>query len=293
MLDAGHARVAFSRPHLFDTQAVLLTEGFVLASRKLIDEFSSNRIGANAAIQYPISESLWGSLGVTAFQEKLFDVADDIVIGESDVGTTLYSMFQGNLRVDKRDDAFNPRHGFLSSLYAGVASSALGSEVNFAALNMQHSIYTELSDSLVWGNNARFQILEPFSDTETIPLGERLFLGGIKSLRGFSRNAVGPRGEFGNIVGGDRALVFNTELNYEVINNHIAVLFLDVGQAVLEHEGTFTGDPLSFSDLRYSPGVGYRYKTPIGPISIDLGLNLSPQNGERQGKLNVGIGGSF
>ena len=71
--------------------------------------------------------------------------------------------------------------------------------------------------------------------------------------------------------------------------------FFDLGQSYLRNKGNFMGDPLSLnaSDLRFSPGIGLRYKTPIGPLSIEYGFATEREFGERFGRLNFGIGGAF
>ncbi len=56
--------------------------------------------------------------------------------------------------------------------------------------------------------------LRPFGSTAVVPLSQRLFLGGRYSLRGFSKNEVGPRGEDSNIVGGDSSVVMAARLRF-------------------------------------------------------------------------------
>ena len=64
---------------------------------------------------------------------------------------------------------------------------------------------------LVWANRLSGELVQPFGSTDVVPLSQRVFLGGRNSLRGFSRNSVGPRGELGNVVGGDLGLAYTTE----------------------------------------------------------------------------------
>lgn len=131
----------------------------------------------------------------------------------------------------------------------------------------------------------------PFGDADVIPLGQRLFLGGRDTLRGFAIGEVGPKGVDGDVLGGDESINASTELQFSLTDNFIAVLFIDAGQAFLENEGDFTGDTLDFSDLRYTPGLGGRYKTPVGPISIEYGFVTERETDERSGRLNIAIGG--
>ena len=133
-------------------------------------------------------------------------------------------------------------------------------------------------------------MLFPFEQGETVPLSQRIFLGGRNTLRGFRLSSVGPRGFENNAVGGDRSLVLNAELQFDLTENLSAAAFLDVGQAFLANRGEFTGEDTGIEDLRYSPGLSFRYKTPIGPISLDYGIALDKKEGEDFGRFNVGIG---
>ena len=141
--------------------------------------------------------------------------------------------------------------------------------------------------------NLSTQFVIPFGDTEVVPLSHRIFLGGRKSLRGFKRGQVGPKTDEGVIVGGDRALFLNTELRYDLLRDVTAFVFLDMGQSIMKFRGDFVGDDLSLSDLRFSPGLGLAYKTPIGPLSIEYAFVLDRQEGEPFGRFALSMGGAF
>lgn len=299
ILNAARSRVVYTTPHFLDTSGDLVTEGFAQYGIKLFKNYSYNRLGTSFFLRDSPAEKMLGRFGLVAFEENVFDVKPDIAIGSDDNGSRFLSMLQLDLDFDRRNDTFNPTRGFRSFLEAKLASELLGSAVSFAGLSLQQSFYSPLGEyfgmghQLVLAENIRLARLIPFAGTEVIPLSQRLFLGGRDSLRGFSLGAVGPRGFSGNIVGGDTSFIINSELQYGVTENFLGVLFLDIGQAILERKGNFQGDPLHFSDARFSPGIGARYKTPIGPVSVDLGFALDRQFGERFGRLNIGIGGAF
>ena len=49
----------------------------------------------------------------------------------------------------------------------------------------------------------------------------------------------------------------------------------------------------SFGDLRLGVGGGLRYRTPVGPLRIDYGVNPLPQEGENMGALHISFGMAF
>ena len=293
IFDSGTARALFSHPYLFSTNADLFVEGFAQYSLELVKPYSHDKVGTSVGVNYPFSERVEGAVSVVAFREALLDVPEDVQIGEFDSGNTFYSELHSQLEWDQRDNAFNPREGYRSSVQARLSSEALLSEANFVGVSMQHSVYVPLSQQLVWANAFRGDYLEPFGDTDVIPLSARVFLGGRNSLRGFSRHVVGPRGELLHIIGGDRAVNVSSEMQYDLAGNLVGVLFLDVGQAFLSNRGSFEGSGLGFQDLRFSPGIGLRYRTPIGPLSMEYGFALDREFGERFGRFVLSIGAPF
>jgi outer membrane protein assembly factor BamA len=119
--------------------------------------------------------------------------------------------------------------------------------------------------------------------TDSLPLPERLFMGGSNSHRGFSINQAGPRDpQTGYPIGGN-ALFFNSvELRVRMAQEKLGfVLFNDTGNVftTIRHMRLLKFSQNSPTDLDYDSdafGVGLRYKTPVGPLSFDVGYNLNP-----------------
>ncbi len=64
------------------------------------------------------------------------------------------------------------------------------------------------------------------------------------------------------------------------------VVFYDAGKAFNDNEN------LSF-DLRHSVGFGIRWKSPMGPLRIEWGFNLSPEDDEEDNVWDFSIGSFF
>ncbi len=106
--------------------------------------------------------------------------------------------------------------------------------------------------------------------------------GGPASHRGFPTNQAGPRDlETGFPLGGKAVLLNQVELRYPLLGENIrGVFFVDSGNI-------YTGvDTISFrvkqknlEDFDYmvhAVGFGVRYRTPVGPVRLDLAYNLNP-----------------
>ena len=174
-----------------------------------------------------------------------------------------------------------------------------GSEANFLRFTGQYATYYRLSSHLVFARNTRFGFESPYGSpekillnpgepnqyiyTDSLPLPERLFMGGSDSHRGFSINQAGPRDpQTGYPIGGN-ALFFNSlELRVRMAQQRLGiVLFNDTGNVftTIRHMRLLKFNQNSPTDLDYDSdavGVGLRYKTPVGPLSFDVGYNLNP-----------------
>ena len=110
-----------------------------------------------------------------------------------------------------------------------------------------------------------------FITIEDLPASERFFAGGDSTIRGFALDSVGSARTItttGFPRGGNAMLLLNGELRVPVWGDLGAALFVDGGN-VFERT-----TQLDLGDLRGSVGFGVRYRSPIGPVRLDLGFKL-------------------
>ena len=127
------------------------------------------------------------------------------------------------------------------------------------------------------------------------PLSERFFAGGDRSVRGFALDRLGDEATIdqdGFPLGGNATLIFNAELRTLVTRTVDVVGFLDAGNVYDRVEN------ISLARIRGGAGFGVRYRSPVGPIRVDLGFKLDRQqfgNGEfeRPTALHISIGQAF
>jgi len=115
------------------------------------------------------------------------------------------------------------------------------------------------------------------SDLERLPTSLRYFTGGDKTVRGFEYNAIGPR-VGGDVVGGKNLLESSLEYEVPFTEKWSVVGFVDVGDA-------FDDEP----DYKRGVGIGFHWRSPIGPVRIDVGHALDNPPGNRW-RLHLTIG---
>jgi len=294
-VDAARTRLAYGSPRIFNSGLDYGLEAFYQTSLELNDSFKLDRFGVTNSVRYPFLKALRVTGSHTVYSERLFDVDFNTILGPRDFGTTVYSAFRTSIEYDRRDDVFNPTRGYRFELGAGYFPEWAGSQVRMLELNAQETSIVPLGNKFTYALNIRGSILETLDENDVVPLGSRYFIGGRDTLRGYTRFQVGPRAkEDGLVVGGDTLGVFSQELRYSFSDSILGLVFLDVGQSFLRNEGDFTGDTKArIKDLRFSPGFGSQYITPIGPLSAELGFATDREFGERWGRFLISIGSAF
>ena len=115
-------------------------------------------------------------------------------------------------------------------------------------------------------------------DFEQLPSSIRFFSGGAQSVRGYKYQSLGPTDESGEVVGGAYLILGSIEFEHYFSDHLGAAVFFDIGNAV---------DDLT-DDLEQGAGFGLRWKSPIGPVRIDLASALT-RDGEPW-RLHINIG---
>jgi outer membrane protein insertion porin family len=202
---------------------------------------------------------------------------------------------------DHRDDPVDATRGSYSLLDAGMSWHDFGSQANFLRFTGQNSTYYSLGSHLVFARRTQFGVESPYGAlypvtvnngngqppqviyTDAIPLPERLFMGGSESHRGFSINQAGPRDPDTGYPLGGNALFFNSlELRVALAQRRLGFAFFeDAGNvySTVRRMRLLKVTQTSPTDLDYTShavGAGIRYKTPVGPIRLDVGYNLNP-----------------
>ncbi|HTU47145.1 MAG TPA: POTRA domain-containing protein [Bryobacteraceae bacterium] len=210
---------------------------------------------------------------------------------------------------DHRDNPADAHRGFWNTVDAGVAGNFFGSQRNFFRVLARNATYTSIGRNLVFARQTQIGEILPFNiapgtnANDVIPLPERFFGGGGVSMRGFGDNQAGPRdiGTANELPGpltstptgfpiGGNALFFNTfELRFPLLGPNISgVVFHDMGNiytnfgnlSLAYHQPSTNPSYQNFNYAVQAPGFGIRYKTPLGPVRVDLAYALNPPSYE-------------
>ncbi len=186
--------------------------------------------------------------------------------------------------------AFLPTEGIRHRVSADLAIP--GSDLEYYSLNYLGESFTPLSKtrdvSLAMKTNLGYG--SGYGDSDGLPFLKNFFAGGIRSVRGFEYNSLGPRDEASEQIGGNVLVTGSVSLQFplpgvkETDQTRISV-FTDAGQV---YDDEF--DP---SDLRYSTGVALAWMTPIGPLSFTYAKALNASSTDQTEGFQFSIGSSF
>ena len=188
------------------------------------------------------------------------------------------------LRQDTTDSHIEPRRGGIMNLGNEFAPTFLGSGLQFTQSVLDWRRYQALGDSkFVAAGRVRFGLIQPIQSTTQIPISRLFFSGGANSVRGYKLDYLGPRNVGGDPVGGETVLEFSLEGRFPLpIYKKIGgVIFLDAGNVFSRIHN------LALGQLKYSPGVGLRYLSPIGAIGVDIAFPTNRINYQQDSPYQV------
>jgi len=306
------ARLAYGERRIFGTPADGTFAGGIEQTRRT--SFTFNRRSANVTLARRVMGNLSLSGRYTIDRTRVFDI--NITPEEKPLIDRLFSQvrlstFSSSLIRDTRDDPIEPISGGLIGLDGELAARRIGSEVGFFKTFLQGFSYRRLpAGGVVAVVGARLGLATGFPRTivtaglngqtitqtvDDLPASERFFAGGDTTVRGFTLDRLGRPDTIdadGFPKGGHGLVVLNGELRIPVRGSLGAVTFVDAGNVFLHV------NDIKLTQLRAAAGFGLRYRSPIGPIRVDLGFNLDRRmlpNGNRERALayHISLGQAF
>lgn len=285
-LKEKRAVLSWEQPYIFGFP--LQTYMNIWLERESRKSFTYDRQGLSLTAIKPVSENLLFLATLRWAETTLVDL--EIQPNEVDrqffpFSTTSVS---GSFIWDRRDDPFNPERGSFFSVALEKAFPLLKDESNYMKTFVKSQHFVPILYGINFSLTARLGIGGGRMD---IPIHERFFAGGSNSFRGARFDELGPVDTDSlKPVGGEALALLNLELTFPLISalkNLKGTFFYDVGNVFEKRED------LSLTFLKSAAGFGLRYRTPLGPVRLELGWNLSVPREERYALFFITIGNVF
>ncbi|MEM9235089.1 MAG: BamA/TamA family outer membrane protein, partial [Pseudomonadota bacterium] len=236
-------------------------------------------------------------------------------------GKFLTSQIGYNLRFDQRNDPINPSAGWRFDV--GQALAGVGGDVNYLQTTARGSVYKRLPYDFIGALKFDVGYVDGFGD-DGVRVNDRFFKGGNRGFRGFDVAGVGPRYYVRNSTNGfvsDRAIgarayaIGTVEaqipLPFPPEQGIRAALFSDFGAVgiVDEDDKLLNNDINNFIDfdqdgifdepvqddfsLRVTAGVSINWRSPFGPVQIDIAEALIREEYDEEQVFRFSAGGQF
>ena len=167
-----------------------------------------------------------------------------------------------------------------------------GSDLEYYTASYLGETYVPVSDAedVSLKFKTRLGYGDGFGDSAGLPFLKNFFAGGIRSVRGYTYNSLGPVDANGEQIGGNVLITGTAALQFPMpgvkeTDQARLSLFTDAGQVY--------ADNAELGDLRYSAGLALAWMTPIGPLSFTYAAALNSESTDETEGFQFSIGSTF
>jgi translocation and assembly module TamA len=247
------------------------TDQLVYSISKEKEETDSNdSVLSSVSVSLNHNREKWREVLTLAYEEEDFEVADDSGDSVLLIPGVSWTRTWGQEFVNVLD-------GLRFNIGLRGASANFVSDTDFLQLRTGLKFITSITkrDRILMRGNLGTTETPNF---DQLPSSIRFFAGGAQSVRGYAYEELGPTDDSGNVVGGQHLLTGSIEFEHYFNDKWGTAVFLDVGNAIDNFN----------DDLEEGAGFGLRWKSPVGPVRIDLANAISTE--DQDWRLHVSIG---
>ena len=285
--------VGFTEPYFLDKDVSAGLDLFKrLRDNSDESSFTSEQIGIGFRLGYEINEDWTQRLRYILRYDEISDVDDSasFFIRQQE-GDAITSLVGQDLTLDRRNSRIQPTSGYLTRISTDVAG--IGGDSQYFKAKLDSEYHYQISESWVVHLSGSTGHVLGFNDD--LKISDRFFLGG-NTLRGFEEAGVGPRASDTNdSLGGQTFAAGSLELSFPLglpkELGFTGALFSDLGTLI--HPVEDDSSILDESSLRLSAGVGLKWRSPFGPIRIDMALPVLKEEFDQEELLRFNFGTRF
>lgn len=281
---------SFVEPYLFGRKVSFGTDAYNVRRDNRNVDFDEDRLGFGATFAKMFTDAFRIGTGYSLERVKLKNISADAAQAVKDFeGATFLSRMKLFQTWDTRDNVFNPTKGILLSFQQELVGSFLGGDEDYYNLQASYTQYWSLFKRHVIELKLRLGTADAFGGSDSVPVFDRFYAGGLGTVRGYNYRRVGPI-EGGDAVGGQTLAIANLEYTFPL--PYLEVLkgaaFVDVGQVNADSY------KVGFGDFAISVGPGMKIKTPVGPLAFYYGLPIVNKDTEdRNGRFEFSLSHGF
>ena len=261
------AVASWNQPYLFGLDMPTTLLAWAEREDRVSFKFDRRGISLNTIKAIGGGRLVLGSLSLT--RTAIFDVSIEDPPENIDRRYLPYSAALASVSIswDRRDDTLNPDKGHYFSLVGEWGFPVFGMESDYQKIFFKSQVYRPLPANMNIGLSARLGLGRGLRN-----LPERFFAGGSNTFRGEEFDMLGPA-EPATLkpLGGEAVFLLNAEFLFPLVRS-----WRELRMAVFFDLGNVYGQLKDFRpfDLQGAAGAGIRYRTPLGPVRLEIAWKL-------------------
>lgn len=284
------AELNYTKPWVFDRRMSFTTSLFQNDRRFLSDDYNQRNTGASFGLRKGLTPNWRGGVTYTIENIDVYDVSDDAAeIIRLEEGDSLRSGLDFSLTRDTRNHVWNPSRGGRVVLNSGFTGGPLGADEDIYEVGVRASHFYPVVWDHVLNLQGWVRSVESYGRSDRVPIFDRLFLGGARTIRGFKFREVSPVDEAQREVGGQTMMFASAEYSIPLSEMFRYAMFYDWG---VVNPDSFD---LAADEQNSSYGIGLRIDLPGFPLRLDYSWqHLNSEHNERERpRFSFLIGYSF
>ncbi|ELE4433130.1 outer membrane protein assembly factor BamA [Campylobacter jejuni] len=281
--DTLSGRISLVNPRVLDSQYSL--GGTLYSNDYEWDNYSEKNYGFDITVGRQFARYYNVSLTYNLEQSDIYHLSPTLLRTGYELGKSIKSSITPAITFNNTDDYYLPRSGIIAS--TSLEYAGLGGDQEFISSSSKFNFYQGLQDyigyDLIYRYKASFYKVW---DEGYLPINQRIYLGGIRSIRGFESRTVSPKNQWGDEIGGTIAFANSVELSFPLIDRIKlrGSVFFDYGMI-----GRKNLDEIK----RMSTGIGIEWITPIGPLQLVFAKPLNDKKGDDTNSFEFNLGTRF
>lgn len=287
--------LSFNNPRVWDSDYSLGVN--VYQSEYEYLTYKQKSIGGGVNIGKQITRNLYGSLGYS-YSKNDTDVDENAtlqtysIFAQEDFNYAK-STFSIGLNYDSTDDFYVPREGII--LGGSLGYSGVGGDEKFLETSAKFGAYYGLEDIIDYDLILRYKLRAALlQDKGHIDIPEKLFMGGIGSVRGFEPYSIAPSEDSVDAngtatrkyLGGMKSMINTVEASIPLSKaaKMRLAFFYDYG---------IMGEDKIDEITKEGYGVALEWFSPMGPINLVFAKARNPEDLDRTASFEFTMGRKF
>ncbi len=188
---------------------------------------------------------------------------------------------------DTLDRAIFPTSGGQQRISA--LATIPGSDLEYFKISYKHQKFFPLAKDFTFRLLGEVAYGDGYGDTDELPFFEHYFAGGVRSIRGFDDNTIGPRDSRNDPFGGSTKIVGKAELFFPVpfveeVKSVRLGAFIDVGTI---------SDGFEVNNFKYSFGLSGEWLSPFGALAVSFAVPLNVNEDDEEQSFQFSFGSGF